>query len=59
MAGGNLTLVKGTQQYTAAELKDLHVYDLYYKKSTTLQDWWNDLDSLGGTVRISLEQEME
>lgn len=42
---------------TEAELLALHVYDLYYKKRTTLGPWWEDLDRKGGTVTVGLEHD--
>jgi hypothetical protein len=39
--------------YTSFDLLRLYVYDLYYKKATTVEDWWKDLDSdMGGTIKI-------
>ena len=59
MSGGKLRLVSGTAQYTQAELMDLHVYDLYYKKLTTVSAWWKDRDDMGGTIKIAVISEME
>jgi hypothetical protein len=43
----------GTDSYGSAELLRLEVFDLYYKKTTNLKDWWTSLDgSMGGTVKV-------
>jgi hypothetical protein len=60
MTNGVLTLVSGTQQYTQADLFGLHVYDLYYKKRTTVGAWWKDQDGdYGGTLKLAPISEME
>ena len=53
-AGQNaVRFVSGKGQYGAAELLTLQVYDLYYKKRTSLQMWWSWRDSdMDGTVKL-------
>jgi hypothetical protein len=46
---------KGTM--SGKELAGLHVYDLYYKKRTTVEDWWQELDEMGGRLTVGLEQD--
>ena len=41
----------------AKELLELHVYDLYYKKRTTIDSWWTDVDKKGGTITVGMEHE--
>ena len=45
----------GVAQYTSSQLLKLYVYDLYYKKASTVELWWKDLDgAMGGSVKIAL-----
>jgi hypothetical protein len=37
------------------QLLDLHVYDLYYKKRTTVAAWWKDLDDMKGELTVGLQ----
>jgi hypothetical protein len=46
-----------TRYLGAKELLGLHVYDLYYKKRTTIADWWDEIDSKGGTITVGMEHE--
>lgn len=61
-AGGTLVLLnraKNQEGLKKDELFALHVYDLYYKKRTTVGPWWKDLDSsYGGKLTIALEQDL-
>ncbi|MEP6503780.1 MAG: hypothetical protein ABJD97_10635 [Betaproteobacteria bacterium] len=42
-----------TSSYSSGDLLRLNVYDLYYKRATTVEAWWKDLDSgMGGTLKI-------
>lgn len=51
-----LCCLEGPRKYSIAELFQLHVYDLYYKKkATTLAMWWSWQDAdLRGTVKVGL-----
>ena len=37
------------------ELLSLHVYDLYYKKRTTVGAWWEELDHRKGELTVGLQ----
>jgi len=40
------------------ELLELHVYDLYYKKRTTIDSWWDDVSSnKGGSISVGMEHD--
>lgn len=61
-AGTTLVHLNGSKEKKGlqkAELFGLHVYDLYYKKRTTVGAWWKDLDGgYGGKLTIALEQDL-
>lgn len=42
---------------TEAELLDIHIYDLYYRKRTNLGSWWEEIGGKRGTVRLGLESD--
>ena len=46
-----------TRYLSAKKLLELHVYDLYYKKRTTIDSWWKDVDSKGGSITVGMEHE--
>jgi hypothetical protein len=46
-----------TRYLGAKELLELHVYDLYFKKRTTIDSWWDDVDSKGGSITVGMEHE--
>lgn len=42
-----------SSSYTSSDILGLYVYDLYYKKITSVKDWWFSLDSdFGGHIKI-------
>jgi hypothetical protein len=47
-----LSLVKGVEEYTQDELFALRVYDLYFKKMTTVKDWWSNCDNMDGVISL-------
>jgi hypothetical protein len=52
--------VKGDPQYSMNELRGLHVYDLYYKKRSTVGAWWKERDDgLGGAITVALMSDMD
>ena len=46
---------KSAADLEGRQLLNLHVYDLYYKKRTTVADWWEDLDSKKGELTVGLQ----
>jgi hypothetical protein len=48
-----ITASPTVSSYSSPDLLRLYVYDLYYKKATTVEAWWQDLDSdMGGSIKI-------
>lgn len=52
--------VAGVKTFNKNDLFGLVVLDLYYKKITTVEDWWKDLDSsFDGLIGIAKESSMD
>lgn len=50
-----LTCLSGVCRYNSHDLFALHVYDLYFKKSSSLEQWWRDRDSsMDGTLKLGM-----
>lgn len=46
---------RGAANLAGKDLLALHVYDLYYKKRTTVGAWWEDLDQKKGELTVGLQ----
>jgi hypothetical protein len=46
---------KSASDLDGKQLLTLRVYDLYYKKRTTVGAWWKDLDEMKGEVTVGLQ----
>ncbi|MGH6927610.1 MAG: hypothetical protein ACREEV_04765 [Dongiaceae bacterium] len=46
---------KSAADLDGKDLLNLHVYDLYYKKRTTVGAWWEDLDKKKGELTVGLQ----